>query len=68
MSVGGNATIATLVVLLTIVIGFTLWRAKKVVAVFAHHMFTGRQAELEHQQQAAQQQRRQRAASPGDSV
>ncbi|KAI0876752.1 hypothetical protein GGS24DRAFT_450206 [Hypoxylon argillaceum] len=66
MSVAGNVVIATLVLFLTIGIGFTLWRAKKFVAVFANQMFTGKQAELEHQQQSPQ--RRQRATGPGDTV
>ncbi|KAI0515008.1 hypothetical protein F5B22DRAFT_609360 [Xylaria bambusicola] len=64
MLIAPNAVIAILVVFIFIGVGLLVWKGKQLVELFAHAMFTARQAQWEqHQEQEREQSPRRRRRS-----
>lgn len=53
MSVAANVVIALVVLIFVIGIGVAFWKSKRAIEFFAHHMFSGKQAEQGHRSRQA---------------
>lgn len=53
MSVAANVVIALIILFFILGIGVVFWQSKKIIEVFAHHMFSAKQADQEHRHQQA---------------